>query len=194
MNQQLENEQKSGGFREFWLFDGHPAIWGSHLFGAVIALWAPLDTLTQYPFLKQFTLFMNDLFPVVGNYQRKSHFPQVSELYFATMLALGPLWFWRSWVTPEAAIGSNDRVGRTLAAGWPKFIFGLLFWPLLIIGGPFFMLMINPGYQYEPIPFNESRVALAIGGPLFSSSAFFLLGQIKHVFFSFKRAFIDLIN
>lgn len=144
----------------------NPFVWGSHLLGALIALYAPTNILTEHFSLKSFSTLIDKIFPIVGNYSSRSKFSEVTALYFAFMMCTWPIWFWRQ----NKLLTSKDTL-QELITKTPgenhlllrSFIAVLIFLPLVI-----FMLFINPGYQFSLMPINESRIALAVFGPFFA--------------------------
>lgn len=152
-----------------------PLIWGSHLLGALIAWFAPDNVLSVWPFLKSLTGPIDTVFPIVGNYASRSQFPEVTELYFAVMSIVAPLWAYRAWQNPRFMFNQQEFEKRVVRNGLPFIIFAwfvvALFFPLLALFG----LFVNPGYDFNVMPINRSRLALGFFGPVFSVSAWLML-------------------
>jgi len=169
--------------KQFIEFYRNPWIWGTHLIGALVAWFAPLDVLDQSAALRSFTDLMGGIFPTVVGYKKSSKFPQVSALYFSLMFVLGPIWFWktlsisrRTVRQPSGKIWSLPRPLRVPVV--------LLLGGALFIGLPAFQLFFNPGYDLHVMPISSSRLSLGIWGPLHTTvpwmmfAEFFLVAKL----------------
>lgn len=145
-----------------------PWIWGTHLLGAAIALLAPADVLSESPALREFVSTMGNLFPIVKGYQTKSSLPEVSGLYFASMMIAGPIWLWQS-LTKLSHTLLNDRARIWTLPRWLQLLIVFAGTGPFCLGLFIGMLFINDGgHDFHAFPINSSRIALAVWGPLFA--------------------------
>jgi hypothetical protein len=135
--------------------------------GFFIASFAPEDILGTFTFLQNVTSELKSLFPPIAGYAGKSKFPQVTECYFSFMWLLSPYYFWVS----IQVIRHNDGLKNWKPRNWIEkvkvFLVGVVL--LSILG--YFEFFINPGYDFNLLPINSSRFALATSGFLFSGAA-----------------------
>jgi hypothetical protein len=153
--------------KQFLEFYRNPWIWGTHLMGALVAWFAPLDVLDQSAALRSFTDLMGEIFPPVVGYKKSSKFPQVTALYFSLMFLLGPIWLWKGLTKLQYALIREDapmwKRPRFVRASFVIVVWGLV-WPGLALFGLFF----NPGYDFHVVPINSSRFALGMWGVFFT--------------------------
>ena len=171
--------------KQFIEFYRNPWIWGTHLIGALVAWFAPLDVLDQSAALRSFTEVMGGIFPTVVGYKKSSKFPQVSALYFSLMFLLGPIWFWKSLTTLRHTLFRTDgkiwSLPRLLRVPLVIFLSGALF-----IGLPVFQVFLNPGYDLHIMPINSSRASLGIWAPISTTFPWMMFAAF---FVATKRAF-----
>ncbi len=110
-----------------------------------------------------------ELVPATGDYVRHSRFPEVAAVYFPVMLLLSPLHFLWMWKTMSRASWVDQFQMKPVAAIVRLLV--VLFLALLIGYGTF----IEGGGQLEIIPWNESKVALALAGYIASGGGFFIV-------------------
>lgn len=151
-----------------------PYLWLTHLFGALIALFAPADVLDSHLFLREVVGIFDDVIPSIASYAKFSNFPQVTLLYFSFASMLGvPAFF---------ALSRKYSVlvpkGRKVIDGLGGFSFLYPLGGVLIIGGLFLLSIFAPiGKPWVLMPIHSSRAALAVFGPIFSLLPFFLLAM-----------------
>jgi len=160
--------------KQFIEFYRNPWIWGTHLIGALVAWFAPLDVLDQSAALRSFTDLMGGIFPTVVGYKKSSKFPQVSALYFSLMFLLGPIWLWKSLTTLRHTLLRAEARIWTL----PRFVRAplvIVFSGLIFVGLALASFFLNPGYDFHVMPINSSRFALGIWGVFFTLCPWMLL-------------------
>lgn len=142
--------------------------------GFFIAQFASESILDKYYYLQSITLKLKSIFPPIAGYAAKSKFPQVSELYFSYMWLISPVCFWASVQLVRNNEGLKSWKPKTWGEQINVFIVGVLLFSLL----GYFTFFINPGYDYNLLPINSSRLALGMFGYIFSGSggAFLLAG------------------
>ena len=129
----------------------------------IFALGAPEDLNFE-----RYCLFysLGKIFPVINFYAEKSAFPSVAKIYFSFAILLMPLHFLYAY--KKLSTPTNDQWFRNL---WfissrrvlIKQIILVVFMLYLL----YFLLYINPGFDFKILPINSSRYALAIGGWIF---------------------------
>ena len=144
----------------------HPLIWVPYALSILLALLVPEDAFSKWSWAKGWFDLVAQLVPIVGNYARRSAFPEVAGVYFSIVILMAPCIFMAAMTTRglvnEPAIRSL-RVRRGLLYEVPAWLMVLLFLFLT-----YFCVAINPGYDYNLMPINRSRIALALFGPLFA--------------------------
>ena len=158
-----------GPFREIlqWPF---LAILGS---STLLALVIPPEWIRVIPGVDVLLRAVIDWVPATRDYIRVSRFPDVASVYFPLMLLLSPLhflWVWK--MVPRTA--REERFARNPV----KASFSLI-GTLAILGLVAFFTFGIGGGQLKIIPWNESRIALALAGYAASGGAFFgLLAEL----------------
>lgn len=157
----------------------NPFILFSHLAGALIAIFAPADILSAVPSLKAFANLVNNIFPVVGNFASRSKFPQISELYFAFMMCFLPAWYLGS-LTAIRILDADHRIPDDQSS--LSLIARLALLAVMVFGAIATFCFINPGYDFNLMPINRSRIALAVFGPVFAAgTSGYLLAALVYV-------------
>lgn len=114
---------------------------------------------------------MKALFPPIGHYAEKSSFPQVSAVYFSVMWLFAPLHF----LYLKRQLEAQEDLLRTDVRGWlgriGQFAIGVVLLPLLGL----FALFVNPGFDFNLLPVNSSRLALGVAGFIFAGAGGFAL-------------------
>ncbi len=106
--------------------------------------------------------------PAVHDYVRHSRFPEIASVYFPMMFLLSPLHFVWMWKTMSTTFWDRQFATTPVAA-----VFRLLA-ALLLAALAGFMAFMEGGMQLRIIPWNESRIALALAGYVASGGAFFI--------------------
>jgi hypothetical protein len=148
----------------------------------LIGFFSPTDILDRSPSLRSFCEHVATLFPVVLNYANVSHFPQVSTLYFAIELLLAPLAFF--WVALSHD-PHREKIARNTPITRKERIHFIILIPLTVITF-YFSYFKNPGMDFSIIPFNSSRIALALLGFLGSGVPAFMMAAVAYRFYQFK--------
>lgn len=84
-----------------------------HLAGALIAWFAPDDALKRWLVLKPVVTAIGEVFPLLPKAIGKSLFPDVTELYFALVLATIPYRLWvgcRMWYAGASEISGLNSI------------------------------------------------------------------------------------
>jgi hypothetical protein len=145
----------------------HPLIAIPYALSILLALLVPEDAFSKWSWAKAWFDLVAQFVPIVGNYARRSAFPEAAGLYFAIVVVLMAPCILMAAITTrglfdEQAIRSV-RVRRGLLYEVPAWLMALLFLFLA-----YFCVAINPGYDFNLMPINRSRIALALFGPLFA--------------------------
>ncbi|HEF5874189.1 TPA: hypothetical protein SAY52_004856 [Burkholderia cenocepacia] len=168
-----------------------PRILSLHIFGALIAWFAPADVLVRYKILADFVSWAGRVFPVVNEAAEKSAFPGVMGLYFSIMYALLPVRIFDS-----ARAFYVDR-GHTVAIIKKSFFKRVI----LSVGVVFFfvfgvaaVLFGRPYYEINVLPISESRFLLGLIGPIFAGGAegFGVAAGIAWIFIFFSWVFFKI--
>jgi hypothetical protein len=148
-------------------------VWPTHLVSIVIALFAPFNVLTELPLLRRVVDTVAAIFPVIHNFGTRSSFSEVTELYFTCMILIAPFWWWAA---------ARDRYMKASVAAWhvrlrreKHVLLRSLALAAISLPVAWFGLFINPGYDFKLLPVNSSRLALAVYGPIFAHSPFWVL-------------------
>lgn len=138
------------------------------LMSVLLALVIPPSWIELVPGAKLLTQTIFDWVPATRDYIRRSSFPHVAAVYFPIMLLLSPLHFVWIWKTMSGTFWKRQFEDRPIAACLRLLIALLL---TLLIG---FGTYIEGGGQLKAIPWNESKIALALAGYIASGGAFFI--------------------
>jgi hypothetical protein len=156
-----------------------PLIWIPYVLSIPLALLAPDDAFSKWPWAKVWFDLVAQLVPIVGNYAGRSAFPEAAGVYFSIVILAAPCIFVGALTTPGLF---DEQAFRSVRArrGLLYEVFALLV-VLLLLFLAYFGVAINPGYDYNLMPINRSRIALALFGPLFAGgiSAVCLAASLK---------------
>lgn len=145
----------------------NPFVWGTHMLGATIAFFVPMNVLSSSPVLSSYVGVVGEIFPPVLGYMQTSKMPEVIGLYCAVMFPLGLIWLWQGLTDlsgamlnadADAPIWRTPRWVQVTAVGFGGFIF--------YIGLFYFGVRVNPGYDLYVLGLTRSRFGLALWGPL----------------------------
>lgn len=135
---------------------------------ALLALVIPPGWLQAVPGLGALLRIATEYVPAIGGYVRHSRFPDVAAVYFPMMLLISPLhsvWIWqtmsRSFWTDEFRDHSIRGALRLLGALVLTFFVGFATW-------------VEGGGQLGILPWNDSRLALALAGYIVAGGGFFI--------------------
>lgn len=149
----------------------NPTIVISHIIGAIVALFAPIDVLDNYQFLSNFVNIMHDSIPSIRGFMRNSDFPQVTGFYFSLSLITGLPAFIELFKNPQYVIPDGKKAIE-------KFGHFHIFYPIfgvLIFFGLFIFSFLQSGHKWDLLPIHNSRFALALVGPLFAWMPYIML-------------------
>lgn len=135
-----------------------------HLLGAIMALVVPANVLTEVPLLKSFVYFIAQFLPVVINFSIKSSFPELMQLCTATLLLTVPYWIYIYLKWPGMVDADVEMLQRFRASWKYRLLLGFC----LIFGLPGLInyLFFVVGKDFHLAPFQSSRLALALFGPV----------------------------
>lgn len=158
----------------------------------MIALFLP-DKPIDFPLVSEYIDFMTKLVPSIAGYAKKSQFPHVSAFYFSfSSLIFLPWLIYELKHKGMIMFGSAERMEQ----GYVR-VKGKRFPRLLCVAGLLFCLFIawaiwiQPGNQWNILPINEKRWALAIVGPF---GAFFYMAYLMTAFGRTYISFFIRIN
>lgn len=134
--------------------------------GFFLALLLPSHVLSEYPMLREITGAVKSVFAPISGYAQRSRFPQVAECYFTFMWLLAPYYFWVALVAVRNNEGMIGWKPKSLRERLSVFSVGVGLIGLLGL----FVLFFNPGFDFNLLPINSSRVALGLVGWAFSGS------------------------
>lgn len=155
------------------------------VFGFFIALFCPENILDKHWLLQFATSKLKAIFPPIAGYARKSEFPQVSELYFSFMWVLSPYYLFISIFSIRENQGLINWLPKAQFELIKVFFIGVVLMSFL----GYFVLFVNPGYDFNMLPISSSRFALSVAGYLFSGIAAAILLAVAYCFFE-KIVFI----
>lgn len=127
------------------------------------ALHAPQGWATSAYWPAPALAFISALFPPISGYARNSSFPAVTQMYMAFAFLLMPLHAWYAYKelsTPNSAPWFKNL--WSLDSTWAFVKRACLV--LVVSATVGFCLFINPGYDFNLMPLNSSRLALGLGG------------------------------
>jgi hypothetical protein len=157
----------------------NPLIWIPYALSIPLALLAPEDAFSKWSWAKAWFDLVAQFVPIVSNYAGRSAFPEAAGVYFSIVILMAPCIFVAAMTTrgwfDEPAIRSV-RARRGLLYEVPAWIMALV-----LVFLAYFAVVINPGYDFNLMPINRSRIALALFGPLFAGglSAICLAASLK---------------
>jgi len=166
-NRESPHRPPRRGLSAISAFARNPIIAIPYLMSCALAFLLPDDALDRWSALKAWAAYIEQYVPILANYAGQSAFPQVTAAYFSIVLAMTPAFFWVALTTPGFLVDS-EKLNRRRAE-WGLF-YELMAWmgvPLLLFLA-YFGVAINPGYDFNVMPINRSRIALALFGPLFA--------------------------
>lgn len=129
----------------------------------LIAWFWPAQTSETSAWVGEFSKALAKVFPPIEAYASKSSFPAATAVYMTLAFLLFPVHFYFAFkeLRTNTEESWHKRLWNVQSLG--NVVQRLL---LLIVGsvGAAFMLFINPGYDFNLLPLNTSRAALAWGG------------------------------
>lgn len=179
----LPTDAKSSDPNALWNFYmfKRPLAYVPMAIGALIALYAPLNVMDQLAWLKPLPEWLRSVFLPMDGYIRRSAFPQVTELYFLVMTLHSPVHFYymRKLLNVPENVEARRKSWQRSTLGQKLFV-ALIFLPMsvAIVG---FTLTLNDGFDFRSLPFNASRVALAIAGWVISGPGSFAVAALVSV-------------
>jgi hypothetical protein len=157
------------------------------LFGALVALFAPLDILTSAGLLDEFCEFAFLSANICDLHSKKSSFPEVAAVYsFFSWLAF-PFWIVIWWIWMSGQIGGKTGgviFKYELSVANKIFLIGLLpIWIFLFYA----VVFLYAGGDSRLFNLGSSRVHLALFGMVVPASS---AGLLSLVIFTIKRVFL----
>lgn len=145
----------------------NPIVFVPYLLSMPLALLVPEDVLNRWHSAKAWFEFVASFVPIVANYAHRSPFPQVTGFYFSiVVIPMALCFFWGQFKIPNAV---NEERMKTFRARMGP-LYYVFAWSVAIgmIFLAYVVLVMNPGYDFNLMPINRSRLALAVFGPLFA--------------------------
>ncbi|CAI8698311.1 TRAP transporter small permease [Burkholderia sp. IT-111MI5] len=143
-----------------------PALMALHLAGTLIAWFAPDDALKRLPVLKPVVTAIGEVFPLLPKAIEKSLFPDVTELYFALMLAAIPLRIFEAFRLCYAE--REEIVAGYFDYSWKRKAFAFLVAILFFSGSVFLLIFHGQYFDWNFMSVGKSRFWLGMVGPLFA--------------------------
>jgi hypothetical protein len=107
--------------------------------------------------------FISALFPPISGYAGKSLFPGVTQMYMAFTFLLMPLHAWYTY--QELSTLNSEPWFKNLWSLDSTWAFVKRVGLVLVMSAiVLFCLFVNPGYDFNLMPLNSSRLALGLGG------------------------------
>jgi len=154
------------------MFARNPTVAIPYALSVAFALFVPDDVLDRWSFLKTWVTYVEQYVPIVSNYAVRSVFPQVTALYFSiVVVVITPSVVWGALATPGFVVDEGKFAGLQQRFG---IFHSLICWVIALGLMPllaYFCLIVNPGYDFNIMPINQYRIALAVFGPLFAGGA-----------------------
>lgn len=137
------------------------SLWGFMIFGIVLMMCAPLDVLSQYPFLAVVVDFVSGLIPSINKWAIHSSWPEVTRLFFT--------YCWLTIPVQMVIMSIHKPSEERFVNSWIKYaqfykpallyIMSLIFRPLLLFFMSALLLLFN---YYFAIPYTESSISFDV--------------------------------
>ena len=140
-----------------------PAVVLPLLAAGAFAVHAPIEW-TASPYWPTAVLnIFSYIFPPISGYAGSSKFPEITRMYMSLTFLLMPLQGWYTYL--ELSTSTNESWFKNLwniESNWALVKRAAL---VAAVGAvTYFALLVNPGYDFNLMPLNTSRNALAVGG------------------------------
>ncbi|HEF5874191.1 TPA: hypothetical protein SAY52_004858 [Burkholderia cenocepacia] len=143
-----------------------PAILALHLAGALIAWFAPNDSLKRWPMLKPVVTAIGEVFPLLPKAIEKSLFPDVTALYFSLLLAAIPIRIFEAFRL--CYVERGEIVAGYFGYSWKRKICAFLVAILFLSGSVFLLIFHGQYFDWNFMSVGKSRFWLGMIGPLFA--------------------------
>lgn len=136
---------------------------------AAIAWYSPANIRDAFSWQEPFTKLLATIFPPIAAYASKSAFPAATALYMAFAFLLFPLHFF--YALSELRTNNKERWFERLwnIQSMRDMLSRFFLIPIVTLLA-LFGLFLNPGYDFNLLPLNSSRAALALGGWLIAGA------------------------
>lgn len=138
-----------------------PLIYMPLLLAALVAWFAPPNSLDRLPWVAIASDSLKTVFPSMAAYVQRSQFPQVTELYFLLAVVSAPLHVPYVYRDYRARLPFHRDEWIASDAGKLRFVISAL---ILLPGLAIFAVVLNSGYELSWMPFGSSRLALGLFG------------------------------
>lgn len=138
------------------------------LTASIVLVVVPPSVVLAIPGLKPLVHFISDAVPATRHYVKHSAFRDVAEVYFPLMLLLSPLhlvWMWQ--LGPRKNWQAEFMTSPIKATSRLLVVVALV----CLVG---FVTFLEGGAQLKILPWNESKLALALSGYIASGGGFFV--------------------
>lgn len=150
--------------RQIPYFLSNQAILGSLLALGAIAIFFPSDA--NINSVDLFVNIMGNIFPPILSYKQRSLFPDATALYFSLSFLLIPAHFALTLRTLNES--SDDWAIRLRKIDTQGQLIYRFVMAVVVAMIAIFCLFLNPGYDFNLLPINSNRYALALVGFLFA--------------------------
>jgi len=133
-----------------------------------LALLIPPRFISTMPGIDTLLRAVTNAVPATGEFIQHSRFPEIAAVYFPLMLVLSPLHFLWTWRIASRTVWTIQFANTPIKASF-KLLVALALTALTAFG-----TFAVGGGQLEVIPWNESKVALALAGYVESGGGFFI--------------------
>jgi hypothetical protein len=164
--------QKNEGIdvREILQIYRYPSVWIPHLIGAIIALVLPEDVMSESQWLQAVFSVTSNVIPSIQGFVKNSAFPEVTATYFSISSITGFFVCAALSKRPELLMPHGVKALRNFG-NFPSLF--LILGSLITLGLCVFAC-IHSGKPWQLLPIHDSRLTLALIGPLFAWMPFYM--------------------
>jgi hypothetical protein len=136
----------------------------------IIAWYWPAHIQESWVRMDSIARLLAKVFPPIEAYVSKSSFPAATSAYMALAFLLMPVHFYFSYMELKGGVEESwhAKLWSIQSVGD---VYRRLLLVIVVVALAIFALFLNPGYDFNLLPINTSRTALAWGGWLVSGAA-----------------------
>lgn len=157
-------------------------IWIPYVAGALLAFFAPLDIEDQFPLWGEFVRQVSAFVPAIEGYAKYSSFPQVTKSYFVFFFIVGVFLCNILFKNPDLVLPNRKKAIER----FKNFQLAYLIFGSAISLGLCIVSLLYSGRPWNIFPIHESRLALALIGPLFAWLPFWMFATFVAIFKTWK--------